>query len=102
MKQLYCIKTHSQRVVVAGNWYPLISDRCPCKCDAIDVGAKCINDNGNPITETHTRCISCGAIYKSDGRMWVGKSLFANVQMNIGEQETDWEEAQQEEVLIER
>jgi len=58
--ELYCIKTHSQRAVIAGNVYPLISDQNPCKCPNIDVGIKC------NFSTPFTKCTKCGTRYPTD------------------------------------
>jgi hypothetical protein len=72
--ELYCIKTHSQKVVVEGNIYPLISDKMPCKCnDGVDVGVKAI------LKAKIRYCQYCKTSYQNDGIWWIGKVLFANI-----------------------
>lgn len=84
--ELYCIKSHSRDVVVKGQIYQMISDKCPCKCPNVDVGVKGSNKAsdffgnispiciGDPVT-----CRSCGVTKPYDGIWWIHKSLFANI-----------------------
>jgi hypothetical protein len=75
--ELLCIDTHPQKIVVAGLFYPLISDKCPCKCDAYDVCVPCVYDDGTSKSRTgYVTCIDCNVKYKEDGIMWVGKFRF--------------------------
>jgi len=79
--ELYCVKSHSQGMVKAGNIYPLINDKCPCRCNAIDVGIVLLEDiNGIPLSiGDNGTCSDCGCTYKFDGVFWVCRSLFANI-----------------------
>lgn len=80
--ELYCIKTHSKKAVIEGNIYPLISDKCPCKCDCIDVGIKSrfISTKGDSFfLGEMVACQVCLALHPADGIWWISKSLFANI-----------------------
>lgn len=76
--ELLCIQTHSQKAVLAGNIYPLISDKSPCKCKVYDVGisaTKCPNYINSPLTQ----CLECNTIHKNDGIWWISAELFAQI-----------------------
>lgn len=82
MIELFCIQTHSQKAVVAGNVYPFISDKCPCSCECFDVGIKGTGrtKSGNALALTDLcRCSTCGVIYPYDGIWWIRKGLFAQM-----------------------
>ena len=84
MNELYCIKTHSQGVVVKGNLYPLlgIGGNCICNKDCIDVGIKSnmISIQGNKLSIGQlVRCGNCERPYTEDGIHWICPTLFANI-----------------------
>lgn len=81
--ELYCIKTHEEKAVIAGKIYPLINDKSPCKCNVIDVGVK----QKYSISEhTTLKCGTCGVVYKNQGCWWLDKERFVNIDsINIEE-----------------
>ena len=84
---LYCIKTHSQKVVLRGNIYPLLGvdgKACGCK-DVVDVGIRGSIPNDIPMGSM-VRCNCCNKLYAFDGVWWVSKKLFINLDdINIDE-----------------
>jgi hypothetical protein len=77
---LYCIKSHSQGLVKKGLIYPLISDKCPCKCNAVDVGVR------SKSISFFTVCMVCGTTHTDDGIDWISKKLFVPIdEINIEE-----------------
>jgi len=86
---LYCIKTHSERAVIRGNVYPLISDKPRCNCkDSINVGVKVnLSDDNEPLNIGDLcECYHCGHIHRHDGYWWVSRTLFVNIDdINIEE-----------------
>lgn len=76
--ELLCIQTHSQGAVIAGNVYPLISDKCPCQCEAYDVGIP-ISKSPDYRGTGAKICAACGITFKEDGIWWMAKILFATI-----------------------
>lgn len=86
--ELYCIKSHSQGIVIKGNIYNAISDKCPCKCKAYDIGSRAdINEDGICIEFMDiVECASCGVLYPNDHIDWVLKDRFIPIDsINIEE-----------------
>lgn len=94
--ELLCTTSHSMKVVIAGQFYPFISDKSPCNCKQINVGIKqgpytwIQTTNVYPVG-TPIRCTRCNKIFYNDGFHWLSPTLFGI----IGTQETTWEKEQQ-------
>ena len=83
--ELLCIETHPERVVIAGNTYPLISDKPKCRCnDVFDVGIKnniCILNNKETVIKAGIPvvCTHCNTEYMFDGVWWIAKARFGEI-----------------------
>lgn len=78
MTELLCIQTHSQKAVLAGNTYLLISDKSPCKCRSYDVGipfSSSPNYNGSKVVF----CTDCYGSYEHKNIWWMSDELFAQI-----------------------
>ena len=73
MIEVLCIETHPLKAVVAGNTYPLLSDKCPCNCKAYNVGIK------SPLSIPVLRCSVCGAHYRNEGVWWILAKRFGEI-----------------------
>lgn len=71
---LYCIKTHPQKLVVAGDIYPCLGTLVCPKCGALkyDVGAK-ISSGFNQYSQD---CSKCGKEYKIHRTCWLSSERF--------------------------
>ena len=77
--ELLCIRSHSQKAVISGNSYLLISDKPPCNCrDIVNVGIS-VYKSPDYIGSEINECESCKVRYKNDGIWWLHKSLFAEI-----------------------
>jgi len=77
--ELLCIQTNSQKAVLAGICYPLISDKSPCNCtDVIDVGISFYNSPSYGGGKNKC-CTGCGKVYKEDGIWWISSKLFIGI-----------------------
>jgi hypothetical protein len=77
---LYCIKTHSQGIVIAGNIYTLLNTRKCKTCGYLnyDVGVRDFN-------RLNDECV-CERIAKENEIWWVGSELFVPIDnINIEE-----------------
>lgn len=80
MKEVICIKTHSQGFVKKGIIYPLLETK-PVKCHCgpktlYNVGIPVNNNNNNK----YTNCPYCGyRLANHTGYKWIDSSLFADL-----------------------
>lgn len=92
MTELLCIQTHSQKAVLAGHTYLLISDKSPCNCMSYDVGipfAKSPDYNGGRFVI----CEDCGIEFPHNNIWWLSPELFAKIatEEEVKEQESKLE-----------
>lgn len=74
MKELICIQTHSEGLVLAGMVYTCFGERknaCKCKKTVVDVGIRGYAQG--------SACMHCGVIHNNDGVSWINKALFAEI-----------------------
>lgn len=82
--ELYCIKTHPKKLVIAGNIYSLLDKGTCSSCGAIryNVGVKMpkgLNQNAQD-------CIKCGKEYRINGICWFTSDRFIPIDsINIEE-----------------
>ena len=80
-QRVVCIKSHSLKIVVKGNTYPIKGlSKCKCGSWSVDIGEIISKKKWD-----YLRCYGCGVLEKNEGTMWFASALFAPIQ----EQYTD-------------